>query len=103
LTRDCIYSRIGEIKERKTNMNEDTPNCGIKRKVKSYNSYTMTFKGMTRGMILALHNALIGYSECSAVANDVKLFLESGIEHSNDIDLIRDVHLSERFITHAQT
>ena len=84
-------------------MNEPDPiNCIIKRKAKTHNCYTLTYKGMTRGMILALHNALIGYSEYSAVANDVKLFLENGIEHSNDLELIRDVHISKEFIENAE-
>lgn len=84
-------------------MNEPDPiNCVIKRKAKTHNCYTLTYKGMTRGMILALHNALIGYSEYSAVANDVKMFLENGIEHSNDLELIRDVHISKEFIENAE-
>lgn len=80
----------------------DPINCIIKRKARTYNCYTLNFKGMTRGMILSLHNALVGYSEYSAVANDVKLFLENGIEHSNDLELIRDLHVSKEFIENAE-
>jgi len=74
--------------------NPDSMSCTIKKKAGTYNCYTVTFKGLTRGSILALNTALANHAaRGSACANDVRLFLENGIEHSGDLDLRIDTRL----------
>jgi len=70
--------------------NPDTMNCNIKRKAGTYNCYTLTLKGMTRGSILSLQNALRKHSEYSSVGKDIYDFVKYGIFLSEDIELKRD-------------
>lgn len=65
----------------------DNMNCSIKRKSGTHNCYTLTFKGLTRGSISAIINALTPYSEKSPVAKDVLDFIKYGIENSGDAEL----------------
>lgn len=62
------------------------PDCNIKLMSRTCNCYTVTFKGMTKGTILALKNALTLYAN-SPCAQDVLAFLNEGIRTSNDNDL----------------
>lgn len=68
------------------NKEPDSMNCNIKRKAGTYNCYTMTFKGLTRGSILAMQHALEG-SE-SPVAKDVLAFINNAVDFSGDSELI---------------
>ena len=69
------------------NRPSDPLNCTIKRKAGTYNSYTLNFKGLTRGMILATCFALIERSPDSAVAGDVLSFMKNAIKQSTDEEL----------------
>lgn len=66
--------------------------CKIDRTRGKGNDYTITFKGMTRGAILALRQSLVVHSGAgSAVAADVLAFLDYGIRTSTDPDVGRAV------------
>ena len=66
--------------------------CKVKRTRKSPNDYDVTFKGLTRGAIMSLKNALDIHEERgSMVAGDVKSFLIAGIRGSGDDEIIRSV------------
>ena len=59
--------------------------CEIKRKPRSFNSYTLNFKGLTRGEILNMLNALQVYD--TPIAKDTRGFLVMGIEQSGNEEL----------------
>lgn len=66
--------------------------CKISRTRGKGNDYTITFRGMTRGAILALRQSLALHSGAgSAVAADVLAFLDYGIRSSDDPDVGRAV------------
>ena len=72
--------------------------CRIKRTRGRPNDYDLTLKGLTRGSILALKNALELHASghqtpaCgSPVAADVLAFLVHGIRTSEDQELVRSV------------
>lgn len=67
--------------------------CRVKRTRKNPNDYEITFRGMTRGAILSMKNALELHEEerGSAVAGDVKAFLVEGIRSSGDEEIVRSV------------
>lgn len=54
-------------------------NIEIKQTPKNKNSYTVTMKGFTEGMVLALRNALVTHSAISAVGGDVLAFLDGAL------------------------
>jgi len=65
----------------------DNMNCTIKKKPGAYNCYTMTFKGITRGGILAMLNALRSHAEHSAVGKDLFDFMKCGVEENGEPEL----------------
>lgn len=66
--------------------------CKVTRTHRKNNDYTVTLKGMTRGCILAMRQALAKHAAAgSAVGADVLAFLDRGIRESNDPDVCRVV------------
>lgn len=64
--------------------------CRVRR-TRGQNDYTMSFKGLTRGAIMAMKNALELHSHTSSIAADIMAFLRSGIESSGDEELVLSV------------
>ena len=58
----------------------------VKIAKKKGNSYDVTMKGFTAGMILAMKNALAAYP--SPVAEDVKDFLDYAVEQNADLKIM---------------
>lgn len=67
--------------------------CRVKRTRNSTNDYEVTFRGLTRGAIMSMKNALELHEEerGSSVAGDVKSFLVAGIRASGDEEIVRSV------------
>jgi len=66
--------------------------CKITRRRGKPNDYTVNFSGMTRGMILAVRQALVAHAAAgSAVGADVLAFLDWGIRSADDPDVCRAV------------
>lgn len=72
------------------NKTPDQLGCTIKRKAGTYNCYTVTLKGMTKGGILSLQNALRKHAEQSPVGKDVYDFVKDAIFISGDPELKKD-------------
>jgi hypothetical protein len=69
------------------NTTPDQMNCTIKRKAGTYNCYSLQFKGLTRGSLLAMRNALATHAQTSSIAHDLHSFLSYAVENANDTEL----------------
>lgn len=67
--------------------------CKVKRTNRTTNDYDVTFRGLTRGAVMSMLNALGIHEEerGSAVAGDVRSFLVAGIRASGDEEIVRSV------------
>lgn len=72
---------------------DDEMDCKIRRTKKNPNDYNVAFKGLTRGSIMALKNALECHSTTggSSIAGDLLAFFVDAIRTSEDPEIVRAV------------